>query len=184
MRPSACGAKGLLAERPYLRNPRKRQLHRRLMTTTVLSSRRSSSPICRRYASCFTACSRIALQISFAGSFFCSRSTRSICSRSCSCCRHKRHLKNGIVRLASTVRFYNSWQLRSWFVMRVSLHGARSALVAVALHLKRGFCDSPRCHPCCQRTILGIACIILFSGILNLLAVLPGPICKSRDRYQ
>ena len=59
-------------------------LHLRLTINTVLSSMRSSSLICCRYSSCFTACSRIALQISFAGSSLCSRITRSICSRSCS----------------------------------------------------------------------------------------------------
>ena len=57
-------------------------LHLRLTINTVLSSMRSSSLICCRYSSCFTACSRIALQSSFAGSSLCSRITRSICSRS------------------------------------------------------------------------------------------------------
>src|SRR2546430_10094218 len=42
------------------------QFHWRLMINTILSSMRSWSPICCRCSSCFTACSRIALQISLA----------------------------------------------------------------------------------------------------------------------
>jgi hypothetical protein len=55
--------------------------HLRLMTNTVLSSIRSVSQAWLRFSSCFTACSRMALQTSFAGSSRCSRMTCSICSR-------------------------------------------------------------------------------------------------------
>src|ERR1022692_4750736 len=49
--------------------------YQRLMTKTVLSSMRSFSLTCCRYSSWLTACSRIALQIPFAGSSLCSRSS-------------------------------------------------------------------------------------------------------------
>jgi hypothetical protein len=54
----------------------------RLMIKTVLSSIRSSSPICRRRSSRFSAYSSRALQMSFAGSRLCSRMTFSSCWRS------------------------------------------------------------------------------------------------------